>query len=59
MPKLYYTVSEAAAHLGLSKHTLNKWRCEKRGPKFIRFGSSIRYRDEDLTSFAIENLHDD
>lgn len=59
MPKSYYTVSEAAAHLSLSKHTLNKWRFEKRGPKFIRFGKSIRYRDEDLTAFAFENRHAD
>ena len=57
MPKYYYTVDEAAAHLSLSTHTLNKWRCQKRGPKFIRFGKSIRYRHEDLAAFACDNCN--
>lgn len=55
MSKSYYNVEEAAAHLSLSRHTLNKWRCQKRGPRFIRFGKSIRYRHEDLATFASES----
>jgi excisionase family DNA binding protein len=55
MPRAYYTVDEAAAHLNMSRHTLNKWRSQKRGPRFIRFGKSVRYRHEDLATFASEN----
>ena len=35
-----------AEFLGLKPHTLEKWRCEGKGPRFIRCGGSIRYEPE-------------
>lgn len=28
--------------------TLNRWRCEGRGPAFIKCGARVRYRGQDL-----------
>ena len=45
-------VPEAAEYLGLSKSTLDKWRCYGEGPKFIKMGSrAIRYRLSDLDDY--------
>jgi len=27
---------------------MNKWRCHKQGPKYVKLGSYIWYREEDL-----------
>jgi len=40
-------VPEAAEYLGLSKSTLDKWRCYGEGPQFIKMGRAIRYRLSD------------
>jgi len=45
-------VEEAAEYLGLSKSTLNKWRCHGGGPQFIKMGRAIRYRISDLDDFV-------
>ena len=38
------TVREAAALLRCSVHSLNKWRLTGGGPRFVRVGSRVRYR---------------
>ena len=30
---------------------VNRWRCENRGPKFLRLGRSIRYRKSDVMAW--------
>lgn len=45
------TTPEAAALLGLSVHTLNKWRWDGRGPRYLKLGKSVRYRREDVEQF--------
>lgn len=45
-------VTEAAERLGLSISTLNKWRCFGTGPRFVKLGSAVFYREEDLESFV-------
>lgn len=42
------TVEALAELLCISVHTLNNWRCQKRGPKFIRLGGLVRYRESDV-----------
>ncbi|MCC6160304.1 MAG: helix-turn-helix domain-containing protein [Deltaproteobacteria bacterium] len=43
---------DAARILGLSPRALQAWRCQGRGPQFIRVSSRcVRYRREDLDSF--------
>lgn len=45
---------EAAAYLGLSSSTLNRWRGESRGPRFRKFGSKVAYAVTDLDDYAAE-----
>ena len=49
------TEVEAAERLGLSIKTLRAWRCRGRGPKFVRFGRSVRYFPSDLDEFIRRN----
>jgi excisionase family DNA binding protein len=45
-------VAEAAAYLGLQKHTLDIWRSSGRyGLPFIKVGRRIKYRRQDLDRF--------
>ena len=41
-------VTDAAARLGLSASTLNKWRTQGRGPLFVKVGRAVCYRPQDL-----------
>jgi predicted DNA-binding transcriptional regulator AlpA len=38
----------AAKYLTLSKQTLDLWRCQGRGPKFLKVGRAVCYRRSDL-----------
>lgn len=39
--------------LGVSPHTLNRWRVLRRGPEFLKLGARIvKYRAADLTAWA-------
>jgi predicted DNA-binding transcriptional regulator AlpA len=42
---------QAAEYLGLAASTLDKMRSEGRGPRFLRLGGRIFYRNEDLDAF--------
>lgn len=43
---------QAAAVLGVTSQTLSAWRCTKRYEiPFVRVGSRVRYREEDLKRF--------
>lgn len=56
--------AQAAERLGVSVHTLRKWRRFHRGPRFIKLPGSerrgrgragaVRYRIEDLDAFLAE-----
>lgn len=46
-------VREAAARLGLSKSTLDKMRCEGRGPRYVKItGKLVGYDPADLDTYA-------
>jgi len=46
------TTVEAARLLALSKKTLECWRHQRRGPRFIKVGGrAVRYRRRDLENF--------
>ena len=38
------TISDVAAYLVVSEHTLYYWRCKNIGPPSIRVGRHVRYR---------------
>jgi predicted DNA-binding transcriptional regulator AlpA len=55
MSKLY-SVEETAAKTGVSVSTLNKWRVAGSGPKFIKLGRRVLYRDEDIQAFITAGI---
>jgi predicted DNA-binding transcriptional regulator AlpA len=51
------TVEDAAAHLKISKHTLNRWRVTGEGPPFIKYGPRlVRYLVTTLDVWAQERM---
>ena len=47
------TTEEAAARLGLKRHTLEVWRVNGGGPVFRKLGGrAVRYRPQDLEAFV-------
>ena len=43
---------EVSKRLNVSVATLRRWRLEKRGPVFVKVGSLVRYRPEDLDTWV-------
>ncbi len=48
----YLDTRAAAAHLGLSPRTLDRYRVSGEGPEFYKLGSRVRYRLADLEAWA-------
>ena len=46
-----FTEEEVAKQLNVSVASLRRWRLARRGPQFIKVGSLVRYRPEDLESW--------
>ena len=49
-PKIM-TDKEAAKFLGIGLSTLRNWRCQCKGPVYLRMGRAIRYCLADLEKF--------
>lgn len=41
-------IEELANYLRVSPLTLQKWRCNSNGPKFLKIGSKVIYRGNDI-----------
>ena len=41
----------------MSPRTLEQWRWLGKGPKFLKLGGRVVYREEDVTAFEAANLH--
>jgi predicted DNA-binding transcriptional regulator AlpA len=50
-PEELITSAQAAARLGLKEQTLTAWRCDNRGPAFIKIGRAVWYRQADIAAF--------
>ncbi len=50
-PKGTWKEEPAAAYLGMKVSTLRQWRFLSRGPRYLKIGRSVRYRQEDLDAF--------
>lgn len=48
-------VLKAAEYVGLSKSTLDKFRCYGTGPRYIKLGRAVVYRTADLDDWVSEN----
>jgi hypothetical protein len=41
----------------ISPRTLEQWRWQGRGPKYLKIGAIVVYRLEDVEAFEAEHLH--
>jgi len=48
MNEIFLTELEVSRKMKISLATLRRWRLERRGPRFRKFGSLVRYGDDDL-----------
>lgn len=51
MPHQILDTRDAADFLGLSPHTLERWRWSGNGPRFLKMGKAVRYRRADLENY--------
>jgi hypothetical protein len=51
-PRKYLNEKQAADFLGISPKTLSRWRWAGKQPAFCKFGGAVRYRLDDLETFA-------
>jgi len=51
------TTEQAATFLQGSKATLEVWRSLGKGPRFVLYGTSPRYRKDDLDNWLAANTH--
>ncbi len=54
-PDRHLTTRDLAVRWRLSMRTLERWRAERYGPRWITVGGSVRYRFEDV--LAYEQAH--
>jgi predicted DNA-binding transcriptional regulator AlpA len=48
MPDSLLTEIELSKHLHVSVACVRRWRLERRGPRFLKIGSLVRYRPDDV-----------
>lgn len=48
---------ELATRWNISVHTLERWRWQGQGPKFLKIGGMVRYRMEDIEGYEASNLY--
>jgi excisionase family DNA binding protein len=51
----FLSEKEAAAYLAVSLSTIRRWRRNKKGPVFFRFGGILRYSRSELGAFVAAN----
>jgi predicted site-specific integrase-resolvase len=51
-----FRTNDAAEYIGLTKATLEAWRCKGGGPVFVKYQRAVRYRKEDLDAFIQQSL---
>jgi helix-turn-helix protein len=50
-----FTTREAAAFLGRPHSTLERWRCEGRGPDYVKEEGGVRYHEDHLREYIRRN----
>lgn len=56
MEPAYMSERQLAAYWGISSRTLQRWRIEGRGPRYVKLGRSVRYRVVDAAEFEVTHL---
>ena len=47
------TTSEIAVYLQVAEITLRKWRLGGTGPRFVKVGSTVRYKNSDIEAWLV------
>ena len=55
MRQPYHTPDYISDRLGIPLKTLAKWRCKGGGPAFVKFGSRVRYAEDDVLTWLEQN----
>ena len=50
-PKLYLTETEVSDVINVPRRTLQAWRYQGRGPRYVKLGGAVRYRITDLEKY--------
>jgi len=45
--------NEVAIQLGIAESTLTKWRSRGKGPKYVKMGRIVRYRQSDIDYYVM------
>lgn len=49
----FMSESELAARWEVSPKTLQRWRTERRGPPYLKFSKSVRYRRQGIEAYEV------
>lgn len=58
MEKMALNESELAQRWGISIKTLQRWRCDKRGPKFWKLSKRVTYPIQEVLNFEAKALRE-
>ena len=56
--KITLNENELATRWGISPKTLQRWRCEGRGPKYFKLSKRVSYPIDEILAFEFESLHE-
>ena len=51
----YCDTTDAARVLSVTTECLRRWRCQKKGPPYIKLGKSVRYEVKALFAWAAQH----
>lgn len=54
MSEAIMNTREAAKFTGFTEGTMRVWRCIGKGPRFLRWGNTVRYLRADLVAWMAE-----
>lgn len=54
--KNYLTTGKLAEFLNISEQTLNKWRWEGKGPRFMKLGSRVVYDQTEVEAYLAQQV---
>lgn len=54
----FFSEKGLAERWGITPKTLQSWRQQGRGPRYIKIGASVRYMPEAVDEFEASGMHD-
>ena len=57
MKKVAINENELAERWGLSPKTLQRWRSEGRGPRYLKLSKRVTYLMKEILAFEMESMH--